>query len=302
MMNRAQFAKELQLGLNTVFGLNYDQHAECWPEHLDIETSRKAYEEDVLSAGLGAAQVKPEGSGVAYDEGRDAYVSRYYHETIALAFAITEEMVEDGLYGSVGSRFSGELAFSMQYSKEVRGADILNNGFNSSFPGGDGVQLFATTHPLAGGGTFSNCLATPADLSEAALEELLLLIADWTDERGKNVRIRTSKLIVPNALQFVAERILGTPGRPGTADNDINAIRSMNAIPNGYVCNPYLTDTNAWFLKTDCRDGLKHFVRVRMQRGMEGEFESGNLRYKARERYSNGWSNARGAAGSSGST
>lgn len=301
-MNRAQFAKELQEGLNTVYGVHYDQHQEQWPDIFDIETSRKAYEEDVLSSGLGPGQVKSEGSGVSYDEGRDAYVSRYYHETIALAFSITEEMLEDGLYGNLGSRFSAELATSMQYTKEVRCADVLNNGFDANFTGGDGIELLATNHPLAGGGTFANELATPADLSEASIEELLLLMSDWTDERGKNIRVRAKRLIIPNELQFVAERILGSNGRPGTGDNDINAVRSMNVIPEGFSVNAYLTDPNAWFIKTDVKDGLKHFVRVKMQRGMEGDFDSGNVRYKARERYSNGWSNPRGIAGSAGST
>lgn len=302
VMNRAQFAKELQEGLNAVFGLNYADHEEQWPDILDVETSRKAYEEDVLNAGLGAAQVKSEGSNVAYDSGGESHTSRYFHDTISLAFAITEEMIEDGLYGDIGSRFSGELAHSMQYTKEVRGADIPNNAFDSNFPGGDGVELLSTAHPLWGGGTFSNELATPADLAEASMEELLVQIGDWTDERGKNRKIRVRKLLVPNELQFVAERLLGSAYRPGTGDNDVNAIHQMGAIKEGYCVNNYFTDANAWFFKTDCPDGLKHFTRVRLQRGMEGEFESGNLRYKARERYSNGWSNPRGFAGSSGAS
>lgn len=301
-MNRARFRKELQEGLNSVFGLEYKRYEQEWRPIFTIENSNKAYEEDVLLAGLSGAPVKSEGAPVAYDQGGEAYVSRYVHETIALAFAITEEAEEDNLYGSIGAKYSRALARSMQHTKEVKGAAILNNGFNSSFPGGDGVPLFSTAHPLFGGGTQANTFTTQADLSETSLEEAFIGISKFVDERGIPVAVQATKLIVPTDLQFVAKRLIGSPYRPGTADNDINAMKDMGMLPGGMHKNHRLTDTNAWFLITDCLDGLKHMVRKNIQRGIEGEFETGNMRYKARERYSFGWSDYRGAWGSSGNS
>ena len=299
-MNRSKFRKQLQEGLNTVFGLEYRRYPEQWRAIFDVERSRKAYEEDVLLFGFDGAPVKAEGAGVSYDEGGEAWVSRYHHETIALAFQITEEAEEDGLYGSLGSKYSRALARSLQHTKEVKGANILNNGFSSSFPGGDGKELFATDHPLAGGGTFQNELTTPADLSETALEDALIDISNFIDDRGIPIMVQARKLIHPPQLMFDACRILQSPGRPGTADNDINAMRYEGMIPEGHTTNQRLTDPDAWFLKTDCPDGLKHMSRLSVRRGVEGDFESGNMRYKARERYSFGWTDPRGAYGSAG--
>ncbi len=300
MMNRSDFRRQLQEGLNTVFGLEYDRHPEEWRDIFDVETSQKAYEEDVLMYGLGSAPVKPEGEAIEYDEGGESYVARYNHETIALGFAITEEAEEDGLYGSLGQKMSRALARSLLHTKEVKGANVLNNGFNAAFPGGDGVPLFSTAHPLAGGGTLSNRLTTPADLTEASLEELLLVIADWTDERGIPIRTSAIKLIVPTELQFVATRLLMTPYQTDTGDNNISAIYKLGSIRDGFTVNHRLTDPDAWFIKTDQPDGLKHFVRKAVSGGVEGDFETGNMRYKKRERYSFGWSDWRGAAASQG--
>jgi hypothetical protein len=301
-MNRAAFKKQLQEGLNTVFGLEYRRYPEQWREIFDVDNSQKAYEEDVLLVGLGGAQVKPEGRGVAYDAGYEAWTSRYIHETIALAFALTEEAIEDNLYGNLGSKYSKSMARGFQHTKEVKGANVLNNGFTAgAFAGGDGKALFATDHPLAGGGTWSNTFATQADLAEASLEDANIQISQWKDDRGIPIAIQARKLIVAPANMYVAERLLKTELRPGTNDNDVNALRSMGHIPDGFRVNQRLTDPNAWFLKTDAPDGLKHFVRVALKRGMEGDFETGNLRYKARERYSFGFTDWRGAFGSSGS-
>lgn len=302
MMNRTDFRRQLQEGLNTVFGLEYDRHPEEWRDIFDVETSQKAYEEDVLMYGMGAAPVKPEGEGIAYDDGGESYVARYHHETIALGFAITEEAEEDGLYGSIGQKMGRALARSLLHTKEVKGANILNNGFSASFPGGDGVALFSTAHPLAGGGVLSNKLSTPADLSEAALEELLILISEWTDDRGIPIRAQAVKLIVPTELQFVATRLLMTPYQPDTGDNNINAIYKLGSIRDGFTVNHRLTDPDAWFVKTDVPDGLKHFVRKAVSGGVEGDFETGNMRYKKRERYSFGWTDWRGAAASEGAS
>lgn len=302
IMNRSQFKKELQKGLNTVFGLEYDRYPEEWRQIFEVNTSMKAYEEDVLLAGLGAAQTKDEGRGVAYDAGAEAWVARYVNETVALAFAITQEAVEDGLYGDQGAKYSKALARSMQHTKEVKGANILNNGFSSSFPIGDGQALFSTAHPLWGGGSVANTFSTQADLAEGSLEDMLILIGQAVDERNIPIALNAKKLIVPINLEFAADRLLNTQGRTGTADNDINALKHMGMIPGGYAVNHRLTDTNAWFVTTDCPDGLKHFVRMAVQRGMEGDFETGNMRYKARERYVFGVTNWRGAYGSSGST
>lgn len=299
-MNRAKFRKELQEGLNTVFGLTYKRHKEQWKEIFKVESSNKAFEEDVLVVGLGAAPVKNEGGTVAYDEGAESWVARYNHETIALAFAITEEAEEDGLYGSLGAKYAKCLARSLQHTKEVKGSNILNNGFDTNYPGGDAVPLFSASHPLWGGGTQSNKLATPADLSEASLEEAFIQIGDWVDDRGIPVDISAKKLVIPTDLQFTAERLLMTAGRVGTADNDINAIKSTGALPGGYCTNRRLTDADAWFLITDCDEGLKHKVRKGVTRKIEGDFETGNMRYRARERYSFGFTDYKGAFGSEG--
>lgn len=299
-LSRADFRKQLQEGLNTVFGMAYKSYAEEWRQIFKVENSSKAFEEDVLMAGFGAAPVKGEGAGVEYDEAAESYVARYNHETIALAFAITEEAEEDGLYGALGAKYAKALARSLQHTKEVKGSNILNNGFSASFPGGDGVALFSTSHPLWGGGTQSNKLATPADLSEAALEEAMIQIADWVDERGIPIAVMAESLVIPTELTFIAERILKSPYRPGTSENDINALNKGGYLPKGVKINHRLTDPDAWFIITDCPDGLKHMVRKKVSRGVEGDFETGNMRYKARERYSFGWSDYRGAFGSEG--
>jgi hypothetical protein len=299
-LNRAQHRKQLTEGLNTVFGMEYKRHPEQWKGIFDIERSEKAYEEDVLNVGLGAAQVKPEGGAFAYDEGAEAWVARYNHITVALGFAITEEAEEDNLTGSLGARYAKSLARSLQHTKEVTGANILNNGFSASFTGGDNKALFATDHPIWAGGSASNTFSTPADFSETSLEEALIAIANFKDDRNIPIVTRALKVIGAPDLTFVAERVLKSNLRPGTGDNDINAVRSLGRIPQGFVENHRLTDTDAWFIKTDCPDGLKHFIRKNVQRGMEGDFDTGNMRYKARERYSFGWTDWRGAFGSPG--
>ena len=299
-MNRADFRKQLQEGLNTVFGMESARYPEEWKYIFAIERSAKAFEEDVLLAGFDAAPVKPEGQGVEYDEGAESYVARYTHETISLAFAITEEAEEDGLYGSIGSKYSRSLARSLQQTKEVKGADILNNGFDNTFLGGDGVSLFNASHPQFGGGVQSNTLAVAADLSEASLEQSAIDVSEFDDDRGIPIACQIRKMVVPTQLQFVATRILQSPYRSGTGDNDINAVYTLGTVAEGFCVNHRLTDPDAWFLLTDCPDGLKHFVRKNVQRGIEGDFETGNLRYKARERYSYGWSDWRGAYGSPG--
>lgn len=300
VMNRAQFKKQLQEGLNAVFGLEYGRYPEEWREIFDVETSRKAYEEDVLLVGLGAAQVKAEGAGVAYDAGGESYVARYHHETIALAFAITEEAEEDGLYGKLGQKYARALARSLQHTKEVKGAGTLNNGFTSTYPGGDGVELFSLAHPLWGGGVGKNEPDTNSDLSETSLEDALIRIGQWTDDRGLPIRVMAQRMIVPQALVFEAQRLLETTLQPGTANNDINAHRSMGMLPGGCRVNHHLTDADAWFLITDCPDGLKHMQRTTVKKGVEGDFETGNMRYRARERYRFGWTDWRGAYGNTG--
>lgn len=299
MMNRALFYKQLNLGLNTVFGRQYKRFDEIWRKLFEVETSSKAFEEEVMNIGLGLAGEKGEGAAVAYDQGADSYVARYVHKTYALAFAITEEAEEDGLYGSLGARYSRALARSMQETKEINGHAIYNNAFSTSFPIGDGVALLSTAHPLFGGGTLSNKLATPADLSEAAIEDLTIQIGLWTDDRGLQLNLKPKSLVIPTALQFVAFRLLESPFRTGTGDNDVNALNKMGTVRETCVT-PYLTDSDAWFLRVDVDDGLKHFVRKKIARGMEGDFETGNLRYKARERYSFGTSDWRALAGSEG--
>ena len=299
-MSRAQFKKQLQEGVNTVFGLEYARHPEEWRYHLDFETSKKAYEEDVLMSGLDAAQVKAEGRGVHYSEGRELWTQRYTHETIALAFALTEEAEQDNLYGSIGKRYGRALARSMQHTKEVKGANVLNNGFDANYAIGDGKALFATDHPLENGQTLRNELATPADLSEFSLEQALVDIDNYEDDKGIPIATRAVCLIVHANDQFTADRLLNSSLRPGTSDNDINSIGHQGSISNGYKVNHRLTDSRAWFIKTDCPDGMKHIQRMAIRRGIEGDFETGNMRYKAWERYAQGTTDPRGAYGSAG--
>lgn len=299
-MRRSDFKKQLQEGLNTVFGLEYSRHPETFRQVFEVANSRKSYEEDVIMSGFGAAQVKAEGAGVAYDEGQEGWSARYSHDTVALAFSITEEAVEDNLYGDLGAKYSRALARSMQHTKEIKGAAVLNNGFSSSYTGGDGKELFATDHPLLGGGTLSNELATPADLSETSLEQAIIQIGDWTDERGIPINATAVKLVIRHDNQFNATRILKSMGRAGTADNDLNAIKAMGMLQGDPVVWRYLTDSDAWFLLTDVNDGLKHMVRKGIAKKVEGDFETGNMRYRARERYSFGWTDWRGAFGSAG--
>jgi len=299
-INRAQIKKQLQEGLNAVFGLEYKQHPELWKDiFTSSKEARKAYVEDVLMSGFGAAPVKREGAGVQYDTASEGYVSRYIFETIALAFALTEEAGEDDLYGDLGAQMSKALARSMQYTKNVKGANILNNGFTSG-TGGDGVVLFSASHPLQGGGVYTNQLSTPADLSETSLEDMLIVIGDAVDDRSLPINLMAKKLIIPTELQFTAQRILKSDGRVATADNDLNALKSMNLIGGGWAKNVYLTDPDAWFLTTDAPDGLKYIERKAISRGMEGDFESGNVRFRSRERYVFGWSNSRGVYGTPG--
>jgi len=296
-ISRAQLVKELEPGLNALFGLEYKQYVNEAAEVFDTENSDRAFEEEVMLAGFANAAVKPEGQGVTFDSAQETFTARYTNETIALAFAITEEAIEDNLYDRLASRYTKALARSMANTKQVKGAAVLNNGFNSSYAGGDGVELFSTAHPTLAG-TFSNELATAADLNETSLEQALIDIAAFTDERGLKIAARGMKMVIPSALQFTAERLMKSKGRTGTADNDINAINNMGAIPEGYVVNHYLTDTSKWFIKTDVPNGLKHFTRAPLKTSMEGDFDTGNVRYKARERYVFGFSDPRGIFGS----
>jgi hypothetical protein len=298
-ISRQQLVKELEPGLNALFGLEYKQYANEHAEIFDTENSDRAFEEEVMLSGFANAAVKPEGSGVSYDNAQETYTARYTHETVALAFAITEEAIEDNLYDRLASRYTKALARSMANTKQVKAANVLNNAFNSSYAGGDSKELCATNHPTLAG-TFSNELATSADLNETSLEQSLIDIAAFTDERGLKVAARGMKLIIPSELQFTAERLMKSSQRVGTADNDINAIASMGMIPQGYVVNHYLTDSDAFFIKTDVPNGLKMFVRSPINTKMEGDFDTGNMKYKARERYSFGWSDARGIFGSPG--
>ena len=299
-ISRAQLLKELLPGLNALFGLEYQKYGEEHTEIFETETSERSFEEETKLSGFGQAPVKDEGSSISYDNAQEAYTARYTHETIALGFSITEEAVEDNLYDSLSSRYTKALARAMAYTKQTKAAAVLNNGFNASFAGGDGKALFATDHPLVSGGTNSNEPATPADLNETSLEASVIQIAAWTDERGLLIAAKPSKLIIPPSLMFVATRLLDTEGRVGTADNDLNALRSNGAIPGGYTVNHFLTDDDAWFLTTDVPNGLKHFVRAPMATGMDGDFDTGNVRYKARERYSFGFSDPLGIFGSPG--
>mgnify|MGYP001297855154 FL=1 len=298
-ISRQQLAKELEPGLNALFGLEYKNYENQHAEIFDKESSDRAFEEEVMLSGFGNAAVKQEGSAVGYDDAQETFTSRYTHETVALAFSITEEAIEDNLYDSIGSRYTKALARSMATTKQVKGANVLNNGFSSSFPGGDGKELFATDHPTLSG-TVSNELSTSADLNETSLEQALIDIAAFTDERGLKIAARGVKMIIPSALQFTAERLMKSTQRVGTADNDINAIGSMGMIPQGYVVNNYLTDTDAFFIKTDVPNGMKYFERAALKTAMEGDFDTGNMRYKARERYSFGFSDFRGIYGSPG--
>ena len=298
-LNRALFTKQLNLGLNTVFGMEYDRYPEQWRALYSTEQSMKAFEEDVQMIGFGAAPTKAEGAMINYDSGREGFVSRYVHETVALAFAITEEAEEDGLYGSLGAKYARALARSMQQTKEVKGANVFNNATGTSV-GGDGVSLLNDSHPLGGGGTASNKLAVAADLSETSLESLLIQISEAVDDRSIPVALSGRKLAVPPQLVFIAERILKSNLRPGTADNDINALRNMGMIPEGVVVNQRFTDPDQYFILTDCPDGMKHFVRAPIKKAVEGDFETGNLRYKVRESYSFGFPDWRGVYGSEG--
>ena len=299
-INRAQLAKELEPGLNALFGMEYARYEAQHTEIYDAETSDRAFEEETLIVGFGNAEVKAEGSGVRFDTANEGYTSRYTHETVALAFALTEEAIEDNLYDTLSSRYTRALARSMSQTKQIKAANVLNNGFNSSFPGGDGKELFATDHPTLTAGDQSNEPTTAADLNETSLENAMIDIAAFKDERGLKVNVQARKLIVPPQLQFVADRLLNTPNRVATSDNDINALRNMGMLPEGYTVNHFLTDTDAFFIKTDSPNGLKHFVRSGIKTGMEGDFETGNVRYKARERYSFGFSDWRGMYGSPG--
>lgn len=301
-ISRAQLLKELLPGLNALFGLEYKRYGEEHKEIYETETSERSFEEETKLSGFSAAPVKGEGSAIAYDNAQEAFTARYNHETIALGFSITEEAIEDNLYDSLSARYTKGLARAMAYTKQVKAANILNNGFSSAYTGGDGQPLFSSAHPLVSGGTNSNVPATMVDLNETALENAVIQIAAWTDERGLLIAAKPRKLIIPPALQFTATRLLQTELRVGTTDNDINALKNNGSIPEGYAINHWLMDTNAWFLTTDVPNGLKHFVRMPLKTDMDGDFDTGNMRYKARERYSFGWSDPLGMWGSSGSS
>ena len=298
-ISRSQLVKELEPGLNALFGLEYKRYENEHEEIFDKETSDRAFEEEVMLSGFGNAAVKAEGSGVSYDTAQETFTARYTHNTIALAFAITEEAIEDNLYDRLASRYTKALARSMANTKQIYAANVINNGFSTTYPGGDNSPLFSTTHATIAG-TFSNTLATQADLNETSLEQALIDIANLTDERGLKIAALGQKLIIPTPLQFTADRLMKSAGRVGTADNDINAIRNMGMVPQGYVVNHFLTDTNGWYVKTDVPNGMKYFERSPIRTSMEGDFETGNVRYKARERYSFGWSDPRGIYGSAG--
>jgi hypothetical protein len=301
-ISRAQLLKELLPGLNALFGLEYSTYQQEHKEIYETEKSERSFEEETKLSGFSAAPVKNEGSAIAYDNAQEAFTARYNHETIALGFSITEEAVEDNLYDSLSARYTKALARAMAYTKQVKGAAVLNNAFSSAYVGGDGVSLISTAHPLVSGGTNSNRPATAADLNETSLENAVIQIAAWTDERGLLIAAQPKKLVIPPALQFTATRLLETNLRVGTADNDINALKNNGSIPQGYCINHFLTDTNAWFLMTDVPNGLKHFERAALANSMDGDFDTGNVRYKSRERYSFGWSDPLGIFGSPGST
>ena len=299
-ISRAQLAKELEPGLNALFGMEYARYENQHAEIFETESSDRAFEEEVLIVGFGNAAVKEEGQGVEFDSASEGFTSRYTHETVALAFALTEEAVEDNLYDRLGARYTKALARSMAHTKQVKAANVLNNALDSNFAGGDGVSLINTAHPLAFGGNLANRATTMSDLNETSLENALISISTFVDDRNMITALKGTKLIIPPQLQFVADRLLETPGRVSTADNDINAIRNMGLLPEGYAVNHFLTDNDAFFVLTDCPDGFKHFERTPITTSMEGDFDTGNVRYKARERYSFGFSNPRCVFGSQG--
>ena len=301
-ISRTQLIKELVPGLNTLFGMEYKRYPDQHKEIFEVTSSDRAFEEELKLSGFALASQKDEGDAVAYDTAQESYVARYEHRTVALAFGLTEEAIEDNLYGELSSRYTKALARSMAYTKQVTAASTLNNAFSGSFLGGDAKSLCATDHPLVSGGTNSNKASTGVDLNETSLEAAVIQIQAWTDERGLLIAAMPKKMIIPTNIQFVAERLFKTVGRVGVADNDVSAFKSMGVVPGGYTVNNWLTDTNAWFLTTDVPNGLKHFVRSGLKTAMEGDFDTGNVRYKARERYSFGWSDALGIWGSSGST
>jgi hypothetical protein len=299
-ISRAQLLKELLPGLNALFGLEYARYGEEHKEIYETETSERSFEEETKLSGFSAAPVKNEGSALRYDNAQEAWTTRYNHETIALGFSVTEEAIEDNLYDSLSARYTKSLARAMAYTKQVKAAAVINNGFSNTYAGGDGVSLFNASHPLVSGGYNSNVPSTMADLNETSLENAVIQIAAWTDERGLLIAAKPKKLIVPPPLQFVATRLLETSLRVGTNDNDINALKNNGSIPEGYTINHFLTDTNGWYLTTDVPNGMKHFVRTKLATSMDGDFDTGNVRYKARERYSFGWSDPLGMYGSSG--
>jgi len=299
-ISRSQLLKELLPGLNALYGLEYQKYGEEHKEIYETETSERSFEEETKLSGFAAAPVKDEGNAIAYDNAQEAWTARYNHETISLGFSLTEEAIEDNLYDSLSSRYTKALARAMAFTKQTKAAGVLNSGFTAGVNGGDGVPLFSTAHPLVSGGTNSNTPAVQADLNETSLEAAVIQIAAWTDERGLLIAAKPRKLIVPPNLMFVATRLLETEGRVGTADNDINALANNGSIPEGYTVNHFLTDTDAWFLSTDVPNGMKHFVRAPMANSIDGDFDTGNVRYKARERYSFGWSDPLGMFGSQG--
>jgi hypothetical protein len=301
-ISRAQLLKELLPGLNALFGLEYARYGEEHKEIYETETSERSFEEETKLSGFSAAPVKNEGQAIRYDNAQEAWTARYNHETIALGFSLTEEAIEDNLYDSLSARYTKGLARAMAYTKQVKAAAVINNGFNNGYVGGDGVPLFSTAHPLINGATNSNTPSTAADLNETSLENAVIQIAAWTDERGLLIAAKPKKLIVPPALQFVATRLLETELRVGTTDNDINAIKNNGSIPEGYTINHFLTDTNGWYLTTDVPNGMKHFERTPLQNSMDGDFDTGNVRYKSRERYSFGYSDPLGMYGSPGAS
>jgi hypothetical protein len=299
-ISRAQLLKELLPGLNALFGMEYKRYGEEHKEIYETETSERSFEEETKLSGFSAAPVKNEGNAIAYDNAQEAWTARYTHETIALGFSLTEEAVEDNLYDTLSARYTKSLARAMAYTKQVKAANVLNNGFSGSYAGGDGVALFSNAHPLVTGGTNSNVPGVMTDLNETALENAVIQIAAWTDERGLLIAAKPRKMVIPPALQFVATRLLETEGRVATADNDLNALKNNGSIPEGYAINHFLTDPNAWFLTTDVPNGMKHFVRAPLTTSMDGDFDTGNVRYKSRERYSFGWSDPLGMWGSEG--
>jgi hypothetical protein len=296
-ISRAQLLKELLPGLNALFGMEYSTYGEEHKELYEVETSERSFEEETKLSGFSAAPVKNEGTAIAYDNAQEAWTARYNHETIALGFSITEEAIEDNLYDSLSKRYTKSLARAMAYTKQVKAAYVINNGFNAANPGGDGVALFSASHPLVSGGTNSNTFTTNPDLNETSLEAAVIQIAGWTDERGLLIAAKPRKLVVPPNQMFVSKRLLDTELRVGTTDNDINALKAMGSIPEGYKVNHFLTDTHGWYLLTDVPNGLKHFVRTPLSNSMDGDFDTGNVRYKSRERYSFGYSDPLGVFG-----